>query len=107
MKLVINRCLGGFNLSLAAIAQLVEWGDPVAIKYSDQEREYGNKPSTMNRTDHERHDPMLIRVVEKLGDAASGDCAALRIIEIPDGIEYEIDEYAGMESVHEKHRSWS
>lgn len=58
-----------------------------------------------NRPD-DRSDPLLVRVVEELGDAASGAHAALKIIEIPDGVEYEIHDYDGMESVHEKHESW-
>jgi len=53
-----------------------------------------------------RDDPALITVVEKLGEKACGRCAELRVIEIPAGVEYEIDEYDGNETVHEKHRSW-
>ena len=56
--------------------------------------------------DIERTDPILIQVVKELKDKASGDCARLRIVEIPDGIEYEIDDYDGQESIHEVHRSW-
>lgn len=54
-----------------------------------------------------RTDPDLIRVVKELGDAASGKYAKLKVIEIPDGVEWEIDEYDGMETVREKHRSWN
>lgn len=68
----------------------------------------------INKADHlnyfsfpDRTDPDLIAVVEKLGDEANGDCAKLKIVEIPDGVDYEIQEYYGNESVHEKHRSWS
>lgn len=53
-----------------------------------------------------RDDPMLIQVVEELGEEANGACADLEIAEIPDGIEYEISEYDGLESIHEAHRSW-
>jgi len=28
------------------------------------------------------------------------------VVDIPDDIEYEIDDYDGIESVHEAHRSW-
>lgn len=54
----------------------------------------------------ERNDPLLVRTVEELGEKANGRLAKLRIAEIPDGIEWHIDEYDGIESVHENHRSW-
>lgn len=37
MKIVINRCFGGFGLSEAAYEKLIEWGVPVR-KYIEQER---------------------------------------------------------------------
>jgi len=61
----------------------------------------------LNDRDRNRTDPNLIRVVEELGEKANGRCAKLKVIEIPDGTEWEIDEYDGMESVHETHRAWS
>jgi len=54
----------------------------------------------------ERTDPKLIQVIEELGDEASGPCAKVRVVEIPDGIQFEIDEYDGMEHVAEVHRCW-
>lgn len=58
----------------------------------------------------DRADPDLIKVVEELGSGhrkgASGKCADLVIVEIPDGIKYEIDEYDGLETIREQHRSW-
>lgn len=54
----------------------------------------------------ERTDPILIQVVEELGEEASDKLAELEIVNIPDDIEWQIDEYDGYESVHEKHRSW-
>jgi len=44
--------------------------------------------------------------VKELGKKSWGRCAELKIVEIPNGIEYEIDNYDGVETVHEKHRSW-
>ena len=59
-------------------------------------------------SDHDikRDDPLLIEVVRNLGKAASGQFAALKIVEIPDGVEYEINEYDGNEHVAEAHRTW-
>lgn len=55
----------------------------------------------------ERHDPNLIKAVEELKGKANGSHASLKIVSIPADVEYEIDEYDGNESIHEKHRSWS
>ena len=54
----------------------------------------------------DRADKDLIKVVKTLGNKANGECAKLKIVEIPNGVNWEIDEYDGMESIHEKHRSW-
>jgi hypothetical protein len=47
--------------------------------------------------DVDRHDPVLVQVVEELGDKANGDFAELAIAEVYDS--YRIDEYDGYESV--------
>lgn len=60
----------------------------------------------INNSPNNRSDPALIQAVEELGDAANGDYAELKIVEIPDGVEYTIEEYDGLEHVAEKHRTW-
>jgi hypothetical protein len=60
----------------------------------------------LNARDIERHDPILIRVVEEMGEAAYGSCADLRVVEIPDGVKYVIEEYDGNEHIAEEHRTW-
>ena len=47
--------------------------------------------------DVSRHDPVLVQVVEEMGDEASGEFAKLRIAEVSGP--YRIDEYDGFESV--------
>jgi hypothetical protein len=59
-------------------------------KYSEQTW-YGN--------DISRHDPILVQVVEELGDKANGMCAKLAIEEVSGP--YRIDEYDGNETVIE------
>lgn len=57
--------------------------------------------------DVKRDDPLLVRVVEELGSKADGWAASLRVVEIPDGVQWEIDEYDGREHVAEAHRTWA
>jgi len=53
-----------------------------------------------------RDDITLVQVVKEMKKDANGPFANLRIIDIPDGIKWEIDDYDGMESIHESHQSW-
>jgi len=73
------------------------------------ERQHSNQlweSITLSSRPNNRSDPLLIQVVEELGEKADGDCAELKIVEIPDGVVWEIDEYDGMESIDEVHQSW-
>lgn len=54
----------------------------------------------------ERTDEDLISVIEELGDEASGAYGRVVVIEIPDDVDWEIDDYDGIELIHEKHRVW-
>lgn len=93
MKVVINDCYGGFSLSEEAKARYC--------------KETGQDPMKLWRADIPRDSPVLIRIVEEMGRAADGAYAALKVIEIPDGVEWQIDEYDGQEWVAERHRTWS
>jgi hypothetical protein len=89
MKLVINRCYGGYGLSKKAYDALGLVWDGYGYAYID-----------------DRTNLKLVEVVEKLGDAASGEHAQLRVVEIPDNTAFEIEYYDGIETVHEAHRTW-
>ena len=60
----------------------------------------------LNGREIDRQNPLLIECIEKLGKGAYGSCAELKIVEIPDGIDYEISEYDGLEHIAEKHKTW-
>jgi hypothetical protein len=57
--------------------------------------------------DIKRDDPVLVQIVEELGNEASGRCAKLKIVEIPDDINWVIEEYDGSETIAEEHQTWS
>ena len=89
MKIVINKCYGGYGLSKEAYEYLGLAWDNYGYKYED------------NRTD-----PKLVECVETLGDIASGSYSKLKVVEIPDDVKWEIRDYDGIESIHEVHRVW-
>ena len=126
MKVVINTCCGRFSLSQAAYKRLIELGVPEGPYieevfntetqlYDPEPRNEGiifNERKGMQRywggyfiTDNRSH-PLLVQVVEELGEAANGDYAKLKVVEIPDGTGYSIDTCTGVETIHETHRSW-
>jgi hypothetical protein len=91
MKVVINACHGGFGLSEKALKMY---------------RAQVNNPD-VDYYDIDRDDPVLVRLVEELGDEVNTRYSELKIVEIPDGIEWTVCEYDGLEWVAEAHRTWS
>ena len=79
--------------------------DPESLSGEDKDKHF------LSHHDIKRDDPDLVKVVEELGgkhrEGASGSYARLKIVTIPDGVNWEIDEYDGTESIHEAHRSWA
>ncbi|MFA5048596.1 MAG: hypothetical protein WC516_06250 [Patescibacteria group bacterium] len=102
MEIVINACYGGFSVSKAVYDELgLKWD---GYGYIDGET-LGLKDKF---GDSYRTNKQLINAIKKVGlKKASGKFASLKIIEIPNNIEWEIDEYDGIETVHEKHDVWS
>jgi hypothetical protein len=101
MKVVINTCWGGFGVSRECAEWMAERGHVGAREALAQEKFYGYFID-------DRTDPALIQAIETLGaEPCSGPHAKLKIVEIPDGTQYEIDDYDGKESIHEVHESWS
>jgi hypothetical protein len=54
-----------------------------------------------------RNDEALVQLVHEMGEMANGACADLKIVEVPDEVDWYIEEYDGNEWVAEKHRTWS
>jgi hypothetical protein len=81
-----------------------DWRVQTAEEREEESRKY--RAISVDNRPEDRTDLDLIKVIEILGKEADGGCAELKIVEIPDGVDYQIDEYDGNETIHEKHRSW-
>ena len=142
MKIVLNKCFGGFGLSHEAKMEIFKRKnievfpyinnfsydsddeytrhtgqklgsmdfiyyfkkDPKIDKitgiYSEIDRLYGIADDSSFSSDSNRGDKDLVAVVEKLGSEASGPYASLKVVDIPDGAEWEISDYDGVETAH-------
>lgn len=138
MKIVINRCHGGFGLSHEGTMRYAElkgmtlypepgqygttiyWTIPKEERLEDHDAKWETLTLeqkkavnaemaryTLYAGEIKRDDPALVQTVEELGEAADGDYAELKIVEIPDDVEWELDEYDGIEHIAEVHRRWS
>ena len=131
MKIILNKCYGGFDVSKEAYMLyakkkglelyqytsdfnnfeksiykktndevlfknyfIKDMGDNIEINNKDYEK------YNLYLDDKHRQDPILIEVVEELGDKASGRFGELEVIEIPDNCYYIIDEYDGVETIY-------
>lgn len=113
MKIVINTCFGGFGLSDEAIRLYAQLA---GIALVEGPRDYGvtcfyigsvTEDNYFTEYDLARDDGFLIEVVETLGEKANTRYAHLKVVEIPDDVEWQIEEYDGIEHIAEKHRTWS
>ena len=93
MKVVINTCYGGFGLSEAA---LEEYESRKGI--TDEKIYHWNIP---------RDCPHLVAMVEEGGTDVDGIYSELKVVDIPDDVNWYIEEYDGNEHVAERHRTWS
>lgn len=137
MKVILNKCYGGFGVSQEAyelyakkkgieifvyklectndkpiyrktdmgssiftITFTKDFGDYVDL-YDDNSEKY-----ILELCSNHREDPVLIEVVEELGDRANSPFSKLVVVDIPDGMEYEIDDYDGVETLHQKVEKW-
>ena len=142
MKIVINKCHGGFGVSPEAIKVLAmrksslieekdfdeyykdsewrdsDWKDSVDMGDGFHQStglgwhvRNGNtlfqlKDKYDNRNAVRTHKDLISLIEEKGSDFVSGEYAELAIVEIPDGVSFEISEYDGLEWVAETHRTW-
>ena len=89
-EIVINRKHGGFGLSEAAKQLYLELGGPNFDLWDEIDRDC----------------PQLVAVVKQLGEQADGRYSHLKIVTVPDDVDWYIEEYDGLEWVAERHKVW-
>ena len=129
MKIILNKCFGGFGLSTEAYNLYAEkMGIEIYEYYQDYQKgfDYFKKGSSglckfyftkdfgeqiklndedcdkysLDLTSKNRTDKILIEVVEELKERANDDFSDLEIVEIPDNCFYKIDDYDGVEAIY-------
>lgn len=85
MKVVVNKCYGGFGLSEKARKML--HAEDITKVWELEEAE-------------NRNNPELVNAVEALGDEVNTRSSELKVVEIPEGAtDWELNEYDGFETI--------
>lgn len=113
-RIVINGCHGGATLSLKGIERMIELGHDYVRRYKAEFDEAHRDDELMRgyyslhcMDELKRDDPILVQVVDELGPEASHQIGKLYVVDIPDGVNWTIEEYDGWEWIAETHRRWS
>ncbi len=126
MKVAINVDYGGFGISPEALYELVKMKSNVVEVCSAKEYKHtrwepwkhgyklannytvlykkGKAYSLKYNADRSNLD--LIKVIKKLRKKANDTYAKIKIVTIPDGVKWKIEEYDGVEWISELHRTW-
>ena len=131
-NVVINKCYGGFGLSEKAVMRYAELkgiklypesseaGVGLNRYYLCESEEFHKLHKEAKRTgnydqsnamyfninDIERDDPILVQIVEELGEEVNDDYSELKVVQIPSEVEYYIHYHDGVESIHARHSVW-
>jgi hypothetical protein len=98
MKIVINKCFGGFALSETRMSQYAIRKGVTALPDDDD--------FPIQIWDIPRDDPDLVYVVQQIPED-EGICGTdLHVIEIPDDVDWQIEDWDGCEHIVDKKRIW-
>ncbi len=99
MKIVINKCFGGFGLSKEGDTEYLVRSGLIIDGLTSW-------PSDYSDWDIPRNDPVLVQLIEENAELYGDRGTRLVVVEIPYDVDWEISEYDGREHIAEKHRTW-
>jgi len=124
MRVVINTCFGGFGISDEAAEWLINERGWTLTYYTPKGNLFNPDADFVVNTEHismmglyslarwRRHEnelrcrPDLIDCIKTLGTKVNTRFSELKVVTIPNSIEWQIEEYDGIEHIAEKHRTW-
>ena len=111
-KIVINTSYEDFCVSHKAFMRLHELGQVEALGEANHGVYWPNAAAVREPSLNQcgrmipRDDQHLVQVVEELASETNGHCAELKVVSIPDDVQWEINLVDGTERVCEVHRTW-
>jgi len=116
MEIILNKCFGGYGISAEAIklcrdagATWAQWPNSFlpGEKYEEGSDEICDRPYVpYEARDSSRTCPILIKLVKDGTTSVNDRYAKLEVVDIPEGVAYEISEYDGIESVEAPRQIW-
>lgn len=131
-KVILNKCYGGFGVSDKVYEEYTKakgfklfrykmidinkyvftdkdcgtLGTEYSTEYLGKECSNIPNSSFLYIDSSYREDKILVEIVERLGKEANSDYSNLIVIEIPDDLDYVIDDYDGLETLHQRVQEW-
>ena len=102
MKVLVNKCYGGYGTSVEARLEWLKRNNKVFTVIDDSYNLVVEMDGEKQYIHLDRADPILIELYEEKGsEFVSGRTAELKLEEIPDDCQYSIGEYDGQEWIEE------
>lgn len=97
MKIVINSCFGGFRLSAEGES---------AFRALNNGNSFDALCDALNWSNATRTNPILVKLIEENAELYGGRHSELKVVEVPDDVDWYLHDYDGREHIAEKHRTW-
>ncbi len=104
IEIVINGHYGAFSLSEAGV---MHYAQLAGIRLTNDKGVYHNEHGDVFWSENiERNDQCLVQTIYDLGKKANGPCCHLKVVQVPEDVDWIIQQLDGVEWVAERGRTW-